>query len=71
MNFDKAEIKPKIFSDHNSIEVVWQWNRNPRGRWRLNDALLLHNDVISEKDLEEFFKINNAGVSPATFCRNK
>lgn len=60
-NLDKVEIQPKIFKNYNSIEVIWQWNRKLRGRWGLNNALLLQEDVARKCkiNLEKFFKINN------------
>lgn len=48
INLDKAAIQLKISADHNPIEVGWQWNGKLRGRWRLNDVLLLQDDVVSK-----------------------
>ena len=65
---EEAEVLPKMFSDHNAISVMLQFNRNPEGKgyWKFQDALLANENYLNfiKQQIKQTVEVNKNSTTP-------
>ena len=65
---EEAEVLPKMFSDHNAISVMLQFNRNPKGKgyWKFQDALLANENYLNfiKQQIKQTVEVNKNSTTP-------